>query len=155
MGVKAQTILFVTVCSLSRAAMAGGTLTAGEVFAIIQQRKEISDFLASSLEFRCTAFADVRLGGEVVPALGGKRIGPYTLWARGRGSKGGWTLQLTVETHATWQDASGAELPAERFPMATAVREEIDGVRIKPCSETCDAQAEEKPCLMVSGANPR
>jgi len=134
------------------AVMAGGTLDADEVFATIKQRVEIAEVLASSLEFRCTAFADTVLGSAAVPALGGARIGPYTLWARRRGSKGVWTLQVTVETRARWQDASGTEVPEDKFPMATAVKEQLEGVKIKVCKEVCDAQAEDKPC-QISASN--
>jgi hypothetical protein len=163
-GMKARIILLlIAVWSLPRIVMAGGTLDADEVLDVIKQEKEIAELLASSLEFRCTAWSDNRLGSEVVPGLGGKRIGPYTLWARRRGSKEGWSLQLTVETRARLQDASGAdlpdeelpdeELPDEELPGATVVKEELLGVGIKPCSEACDAQADQTPCLMSSGAN--
>ena len=146
---KIRCLALVGLCSVPRIAMAGGTLGADEVFAVVRQNVDMSDSLASAMEFRCSAWAETRLGTEVVPALGGQRVGPYTLWARRRGSKGPWTLELTVETRPRWFDASGTEVPADQFPSATSVRETLEGVRLRPCSEACDAQADQKPCTIL------
>jgi hypothetical protein len=72
------TIFYLLLVTLPDCAHAGGTLSADEVIAVVKGNSELAAAI-EGFEFRCTAFAEVRLSNETVPHLGGKRIGPYTL----------------------------------------------------------------------------
>jgi hypothetical protein len=98
-------ILGVVLVLMAKTAFAPGTLDLDEISALLSQQPRIFRALTTGFEIQKTAIG-VRLGNHFTH-LGGKRIGPYTLWARPRGSAGPFDIEIQVCTSVTFLNSTG------------------------------------------------
>ncbi|WP_147329506.1 hypothetical protein [Paraburkholderia sp. DHOC27] len=72
-----------------------------------------------------------RIGDVQSKALGGTRIGPYSMWANWHGATSNQRVVLTVNTQTTFFDKHGKPVNAN-LSKATRVEERIASVTIEP-----------------------
>ena len=84
------------------------------------------------LEFDETGDA-LRIGQNVNPRFGGRRIGPYVILAKPKGVSGPFSFEITVETELICQDAAGKAVDVSK---AQNIQEKFSSVTIKPYQES-------------------
>jgi hypothetical protein len=114
------------------AAWAGGSFALEDLRPILQQAPVMATWLNDGLEFDKTGTA-VRIGQNVNPRLGGRRIGPYVILAKPKGAAGPFTLEVTVETELMWRDAAGKAVDVSQ---AQVIQENFSSVSVRPCKQT-------------------
>ncbi|WP_156966892.1 hypothetical protein [Paraburkholderia ferrariae] len=72
-----------------------------------------------------------RIGSIQSKALGGARIGPYSMWANWHGNSGIKPVVLTINTHTDFLDSRGKIIKGS-LQKAVRIREHIDSVTIEP-----------------------
>ncbi|MCP3722764.1 hypothetical protein M3I53_06395 [Paraburkholderia sp. CNPSo 3272] len=72
-----------------------------------------------------------RIGDIQSKALGGSRIGPYSMWANWRGNSGAKPVILTINTYTDFIDAAG-NIVKGNLKKAVRIKEHIDSVTIEP-----------------------
>ena len=111
-------------------AFADGTLDfAQEVQPILMQRPYFAKFLLDTFDFDKSAQA-VTVGRAVNPTLAGLRIGPYTVFAKKKGTAGPYTTAVVIDTYLHYLDAKGVEL--DDLQQAVSVKEDFYAVEINP-----------------------
>lgn len=86
---------------------------------ILNQKSELKKVLFDSFDLDWTGGAG-RIGYRVNERLGGKRIGPYYLKAKPKGSKSDYNLTLVFHTKVIFKDKDGNETS---LPNAFSVEE--------------------------------
>ena len=114
------------------AAWAGGSFALEELLPILQQEPVIGKWLTDGLEFDHTGDA-VRLGQNVNPRFGGRRLGPYVILAKPKGAPGPFTLEVTVETELICLNKAGKPVDVSE---AQTIQEKFASVTIKPYHES-------------------
>lgn len=90
-------------------ALAGGSFIFQEdLEPLLEKDRRIGAFIMKSMDFDDVGDA-TRLGRHF-SHLGGKRIGPYSVYAKTKGSTGPYNLIVTVKTEATFIDEDGRPL---------------------------------------------
>lgn len=112
----------------SSAAWAGGSFAFEDLQPILNQQPVLAKWLTGGLDFDQTGDA-VRLGQNVNPRFGGRRIGPYVILAKPKGASGPFSLEVTVETEYICRDKAGK--PVEVFEAST-IQEKFASVTVKP-----------------------
>lgn len=123
-------LLCALVCGVT-AAQAGGSVSLEEVLVILRQNPELLKVVTTSLELNEEGDGASRIGNNVNPNLGGKRVGPYELYARPSKSTGPFIFEVVVTTEKTWLNAAGKPTDLTR---AVEVRERLISVEIRPCA---------------------
>ncbi|MGF6634556.1 hypothetical protein OKW38_003242 [Paraburkholderia sp. MM5496-R1] len=72
-----------------------------------------------------------RIGDIQSKALGGDRIGPYSMWANWHGNSGVKPVILTINTHTDFIDARGKKVGGD-LKKAIRIQEYIESVTIEP-----------------------
>jgi hypothetical protein len=109
-------------------AFAGGTLGSAELDALLQQQPDVREFLASTLKFSDSAYAEVRLGAHF-KNLGGARIGPYTIPAKS--VKDGRAIEVVLCTKTRFLDRNGKEVTEPQIETATQIDEKLIAVLLR------------------------
>ncbi len=110
--------------------LAGGSFSFKEhLKPLLLQQPELEKYLLQSLDFSDSGFAN-RIGQNVNPRFGGRRIGPYILQAKPKGRKGDFIFEVTVETEYIMKDAKGKL--TEDISQAYDIQEKLISVEIKP-----------------------
>jgi hypothetical protein len=119
--------------------LAGGAAWAGGSFSfeqdllpILNQQPVIAKWLTGGLDFDETGDA-IRIGQNVNPRFGGRRIGPYVILAKPKGATGPFTLEVTVETELICRDAAGKPVDVSK---AQTIQEKFSTVAVKPYQES-------------------
>ena len=114
------------------AAWAGGSFALEDLKPILKQEPVIAKWLNDGLEFDETGTAG-RIGQNVNPRFGGRRIGPYVILAKPKGAAGPFTLEVTVETELICQNAAGKAVDVSK---AQVIQEKFASVSVRPYKET-------------------
>ena len=124
--------LVLLVSFLNSAARAGGSFAFEDLLPILNQQPVLAKWLSGSLEFDQTGDA-VRLGQNVNPRFGGRRVGPYVILAKPKGVSGPFTLEVTVNTDLICQNKVGKPVD---FTEAYTMQEKFSAVTVKPYRES-------------------
>jgi hypothetical protein len=114
------------------AARAGGSFAWEDLQPILNQQPVLAKWLTGGLEFAETGDA-IRIGQNVNPRFGGRRVGPYVILAKPKGAAGPFTLEVTVETRLACRNAAGKAVDISK---ATDIQEKFASVTVRPCQET-------------------
>jgi hypothetical protein len=109
------------------AAFAPGTVPLESIATLLRQRPELSTPLLSAFELSDTVIG-VRLGPHFKHLSGG-RIGPYSVAARARGSKGSYEIEVVVCTETQFVNAKGKTIEPQE---ATHFKEVLQGFIVRP-----------------------
>jgi|WetSurMetagenome_2_1015567.scaffolds.fasta_scaffold643497_1 hypothetical protein len=113
-------------------AWAGGSFAREDLRPILDQQPVMAKWLTNGLEFAETGDA-LRLGQNVNPRFGGRRIGPYVILAKPKGAAGPFTLEVTVETELICQNAAGKTVDVSQ---AQVIQEKFSSVSVRPYQKT-------------------
>jgi hypothetical protein len=113
-------------------AWAGGSFAYEDLWPILQQQPVLAQWLTGGLDFAETGDAS-RLGQNVNPRFGGRRVGPYVILAKPKGAAGPFTFEVTVATELICRDAAGKDVDVSK---AQDIREKLASVSIRPCQES-------------------
>jgi hypothetical protein len=113
-------------------AWGGGSFALEDLWPILQQQPILAKWLNDGLEFDATGDA-IRLGQNVNPRFGGRRLGPYVILARPKGAAGPFTFEVTVETELICRDAAGKEVDVSK---AQTIQEKFASVSVRPYKES-------------------
>jgi hypothetical protein len=111
---------------------AGGSFAFDDLRPILHQQPALAQWLTGGLEFDQTGDA-IRIGQNVNPRFGGRRIGPYVILAKPKGAAGPFTLEVTVETELVCRNAAGKAVDVSK---AQTIQETISAVTVRPYKET-------------------
>ena len=114
------------------AAWAGGSFALEDLRPILQQEPVLTKWLTDGLEFAETGDA-VRIGQNVTPRSGGRRIGPYVILAKPKGATRPFTLEVTVETELICRNATGKAVDVSQ---AQTIQEKFASVTVRPYKES-------------------
>ena len=112
-------------------AWAGGSFGFEDIQPILQQQPVLAQWLTGGLDFDETGDA-VRIGQNVNPRFGGRRVGPYVILAKPKGASGPFTLEVTVETDLICLDKAGKPVDVSK---AQTIKEKFSSVTVKPYKE--------------------
>lgn len=104
---------------------AGGSVDRDEVMAVLQSQPELFAFISSTLECYRGGRAEVRVGWMY--PLAGKRLGPYVLWCRPKGTKDNYDFEVRVNTFFTFFNDDGKEVDVSQ---ATRVTEKATSIEL-------------------------
>jgi hypothetical protein len=113
-------------------AWAGGSFALEDLRPILKQVPVMAKWLNDGLEFDKTGTA-LRIGQNVNPRFGGRRVGPYVILAKPKGAAGPFTFEVTVETELMCQNAAGKAVDVSN---AQVIQEKFSSVSIRPYKET-------------------
>ena len=113
-------------------AWAGGSFAFEDLQPILNQQPVLAKWLTGGLDFDQTGDA-VRIGQNVNPRFGGRRIGPYVILAKPKGAAGPFSLAVTVETELICLNAAGKPVGV---PEAQTIQEKFASVTVKPYQES-------------------
>ena len=132
-------------------AHAGGSFRVSvELDSILNQAPEIKQSLFNALDIKPDGWAG-RIDQSVNPNFGGRRIGPYHVLAKPKGSEGGFTLELIINTKRILLNNKGEEVDIH---FATHLSEEFLSAEIKLFNQSkyISTQSSE-PTLKTPGAS--
>ena len=122
------------VCLLGSTAFAGGSLSTSDILA------ETDSQLLKTIQtnfYLSYASTGTRIGGQIAPALGGARVGPYITCARPVGSVGTYTLSLVFNTDTKYVDKNGEFVPLGK--NSVRIVEKVTNVQIESAADFCQA----------------
>ncbi len=114
-------------------AFAGGSVDFDNVDRLLRQQPAVYQWLASSLVFPGTAYAEVRFGSHFDHLAGG-RMGPYSFLSRPKSGTADGDIRVVVCTVATFVDADGKPLPDDKMFAASRVDETLTTVQVQGAS---------------------
>lgn len=94
---------------------------------ILEEAPVLREFVEGALELAPGGSAS-RIGNAVNPRLGGRRVGPYHILARPKGTEGSFTFELIFHTEIVYLDERGE---AVGLPEAVAIRERFESLEIR------------------------
>ena len=115
------------------AVWAGGSFAMEDLLPILQQQPVLAKWLTRGLDFDETGGYAIRIGQNVNPRFGGRRIGPYVILAKPKGASGPFTLEVTVETELICRDTAGKPVDVSK---AQTIQEKFSSVTVKPYQES-------------------
>lgn len=122
--------LALLICSSCSMALAEGSFSfEADLMPILKQKPAIAKWLTGSLDFDDSGDA-LRIGDNVMPQFGGRRVGPYVILAKPKGASGPCTLEVTVETDMICKNKSGKVVDCAK---ARTMEEKFCSVTVKPC----------------------
>ncbi|MGO9174819.1 MAG: hypothetical protein ACLQED_01550 [Desulfobaccales bacterium] len=113
-------------------AWAGGSFGFEDLRPILNQQPVLAQWLTAGLDFDESGDA-VRIGQNVNPRFGGRRVGPYVILAKPKGAAGPFTLEVTVETELICRDKAGKPVDVSK---AQTIKEKFSSVTVKPYQES-------------------
>jgi hypothetical protein len=105
---------------------AGGSFRIERVLPLLQQDKDLNQFIISTLDLDSGGWA-TRIGSRVNEDLGGARIAPYSICAKPKGSSGPWIFYLIIEADTEFFDAQGKSVPLEQ---GKTIKEKLTGIKL-------------------------
>lgn len=112
-------------------ALAGGTfLLEEDLMPILAQAPATRDMLFSQYDLETWGVA-TRIGSNVNSHFGGKRIGPYIILAKPKGTPGPYTLEITIETKVLFLNSSGKRVDISK---ARVIKEKFISCEVVPLS---------------------
>lgn len=124
-------------------AFGGGCVSFDEqILPILNQENIFSDAVLSTFDFSSNVFAQSDFGDHT--RFGGKRLGPYTLSAKPKGSQSAWIFEVTINTKWTIYDQDGNIIPLKDGngkmtgifdPKAMRIEETVENIQLKPYIE--------------------
>ncbi len=122
--------LALLICSTCSMALAGGSFSfEADLLPILKQQPVIARWLTGNLDFDNSGDA-LRIGDNVMPQFGGRRVGPYVILAKPKGASGPFTMEVTVETDTICKDESGKVIDCAK---ARTMEEKFCSITVKPC----------------------
>lgn len=73
---------------------------------LLSQNPVLEEYIVNTLDLSESGIA-MRIGQNVNPRFGGRRIGPYIMRAKPKGSEGPFIWEVTFETEQVFTDAEG------------------------------------------------
>jgi len=124
-------LLILSSLCLPCSSLAAGSVSWAEIRTVLKQDSALLKFVETSLD--CYSSGSGNRVGGMFP-LGGKRLGPYYIRCRQKGSKSDYSLALVVNTSAKLLDDSGSEVDITK---ATRIEETLESIQLKsdPCKE--------------------
>lgn len=107
---------------------AGGSVAAQDILSLLRQQPELYEYVANTLELDKVGWA-TRIGLQVNPDLAGRRVAPYHIKARPKGSKGEWLFFLTIDAVTSFSNTEGKDVPLHE---GKSVQEKLIGIRLRP-----------------------
>ena len=104
-----------------------GTFGVEDLMPILEQDKEIKLLINKTFDLADSGWAE-RIGQRVNPKFGGRRISPYNIKAKLKGSKGDFTYNLIIHTEHIFLDKNGKETVLEK---AVIIKEKFKSIEIK------------------------
>jgi hypothetical protein len=111
-------------------ALAGGTVGFEQVEPLLREQPATYRWLASTLRFPDSAFAQVRFA-PYFRKLGGGRMGPYSFTAQPRDSARAGQVEVVVCTTSQFVDAAGHTLQGDRIFSASQVIEHLSSIVVR------------------------
>jgi hypothetical protein len=122
-------LLFLVLIFFASSAFAGGSFSVEDEFAPIKKQiPELWQALNMSFDIRTDGFAS-RIGNDVNPRLGHRRVGPYCLAGKPKGQKGSDSYMFCFVTEYIWLDENGKKSSLEE---AFDVQEEFVSLELSP-----------------------
>ena len=118
--------------SFPLALVAGGSFDLEkDLIPILNQKPDLKKTIFDSFDLHWTGGAG-RIGLRVNERLGGKRIGPYYLKAKSKGSKSDFNLTIVFHTKVIFKDKNGKETS---LPKAYTVEEIFYSFEVLPLNQ--------------------
>jgi hypothetical protein len=130
---KYRSVILILILLLPSVGHAGGSVSWDEVKVILDQEPQIAKIVYSGLDCKTSGYTDYRIGGMF--PLGGKRLGPYQVQCRLKGTKTDYNLLLIVNTTYKMYDDTGKEADIDK---ATKVDERFVSIQIGIYKENCE-----------------
>lgn len=111
---------------------AAGSFTIEDILPLLQQNKELNEFIISTLDIDSGGWA-TRIGSRANEGLSGARIAPYSIRAKPKGSRGPWLFYLEIGANTEFLDDQGKPVPLEQ---GKSIKETLIGVRLVPIPES-------------------
>ncbi len=108
-----------------------------ELEPLFLQEPKVIEYLRATLEFRDSAWAEVRLGSHF-NHLGGARVGPYLIEAWPKYSERNHGLKIVLCTDARFIDKNGKEIKKDSdriFQDAVGIKEKLIAVMIRESND--------------------
>ena len=117
------------ICIPAAPIQAGGSfLVEKELMPILDQLPDLKAYLFRNLEIAPSGFA-TRIGNDVNPKFGGRRIGPYIVKAKPKGIEGPYSMELIIHTQHIFLDSEGFETDVKN---ANEIREKFMYIEYRP-----------------------
>jgi len=116
------------------AVRAGGSVEFEQVEQLLREQPATYRWLAATLRFPDSAFAQVRFA-PYFRTLGGGRMGPYVFTAQSRDSAQPDRIEVVVCTTSQFVDATGHALGADQVFSATRVIEHVSSIVVRDESQ--------------------
>ncbi len=94
---------------------------------LLKKDNSIGKYLLETIDFSKSGSA-IRIGQDVNPKLGGGRVGPYTIYAKPKGSSGPYIFKVTIVTSQKGKDEKGNSVT---ILNASRIEEEIVSIEIE------------------------
>jgi hypothetical protein len=130
---KTTIISFLCLLLFAAAALAGGSFNLSDVRDLLQQQSKRWGEIRKEYDIEETG--DALRFGRQWKHLGGARCGPYELKARKKGSSGGYTHKIVINTQATFYDKQGKKVAdsVDDAPFdAYRVKEIVKSIQVPP-----------------------
>lgn len=124
--------IFLLIAFSPCSSFAGGSFETEQILPLIQQNKDLNQFIFSTLAIDSGGWA-TRIGSRISEGLGGARIAPYSIRAKPKGSSGPWIFYLTIEADTEFLDAHGKSVPIEQ---GITIKEKLTGVKLDSIPES-------------------
>ncbi len=130
-----KTTIISSLCLLLFAgtALAGGSFNLSDIQDLLKQQSK--QWTEVRRAYDVEEIGNARRFGRQWEHLGGARCGPYELRARKKGSSGGYTHKITINTQATFYDKQGrkvAESVDEAPFNSYRVKEIVKSIQVSP-----------------------
>lgn len=130
-----KTTIISSLCLLlcAAAAFAGGSFNLSDIQDLLKQQSKRWAEVRKAYDIE--EIGDARRFGRQWEHLGGARCGPYELRARKRGSSGGYTHKITINTQATFYDKHGNKVAdsVDDAPFDSyRVKEIVKSIHVSP-----------------------
>jgi len=111
---------------------AGGSFSFdNELEPILNQQPAIKDFVLESFDMEKSGWAS-RIGSQVNEKYGGRRIGPYCIKAKPKGSQGKYIFELIFNTEKLYLDKNGEHTDLAK---ADIIQEKFKSLELKMLEE--------------------
>ncbi len=124
---KQASLAFWLILSLSLPLFADGSFSLQDLKPVLNQNPVLANYLLSTLDFADGGIAS-RIGDAVNERLGGKRVSPYRILAKPKGTKGAYIFEVVVYTDIVFSDEKGNVTTLEK---AYSVAEKLTYIEIR------------------------
>ena len=100
-----------------------------DIVPILKTRPEFYRFIIANFKLSDDPYG-IRISNEASPALGGARIGPYTVGATWHSPKGDVPIKLIINTKIKFYNKKGREI--DDIKRAVRYTETLDSIELEP-----------------------